>query len=77
MEKSVSWPTPLMTGSFDASVAICDRVIVNVVEGLEVVVATEHNLVTDFGAIARELGLERFFVSVAGDEMTSDASKKP
>lgn len=63
--------------SADSAVAMRDRVIANAAEGVEVAVATEHNVVADFTPIVKELGLSSFLVSIAGDELTSDASKKP
>lgn len=63
--------------SADSAVATRDRVIANAAEGVEVAVATEHNVVADFSPIAKELGLSSFLVSIAGDELTSDASRKP
>jgi hypothetical protein len=61
----------------DAGVATRDRVIANAAEGVEVAVASEHNLIVDFEPIVRELGLARDLVAVAGDELTSDASRHP
>jgi len=63
--------------SADAPVATRDRVIANAAEGLEVAVASEHNHVADLAPIAKELGLTPFVVEITGDELTSDASKKP
>src|SRR5205085_7612348 len=63
--------------SADSAVAMRDRVIANAAEGVEVAVATEHNVVADFEPIVKELGLAPFMVAIAGDELTSDASKKP
>lgn len=63
--------------SADSAVGTRDRVIANAAEGVEVAVATEHNVVADFSPIVKELGLAPFLVTIAGDELTSDASKKP
>lgn len=63
--------------SADSAVGTRDRVIANAAEGVEVAVATEHNVVADFSPIVKELGLSPFLVTIAGDELTSDASKKP
>ena len=63
--------------SADSAVAMRDRVIANAAEGVEVAVATEHNVVADFSPIVKELGLSTFLVAIAGDELTSDASRKP
>lgn len=59
----------------DAPVAMRDRVIANAAEGVEVAVASEHNVIADFEPIVRELHLERDLISIAGDELTSDASR--
>jgi hypothetical protein len=61
----------------DAPVATRDRVISNGAEGVEVAVASEHNVVADLEPIVRELHLERALVSISGDELTSDASRHP
>ncbi len=63
--------------SADAPVAMRDRVIANAAEGVEVAVASEHNNVVDLEPIVKELGLAPFTVSIVGDELTTDASKKP
>jgi hypothetical protein len=61
----------------DAPVARRDRVVSNVAEGVEVAVASEHNVVADLESIVRELHLESALVSIPGDELTSDASRHP
>lgn len=61
----------------DSPVATRDRVISNVAEGLDLAVASEHNLVVDMQAIVRELKLEKWLVEIAGDELTTDNSRKP
>jgi hypothetical protein len=61
----------------DAPVATRDRVVSNVAEGVEVAVASEHNLVASLEPIVRELHLDHALVSIAGDELTSDASHHP
>jgi hypothetical protein len=63
--------------SADAPVATRDRVLANAAEGVEVAVTTEHNAIEDLSPIVAELGLTGFLVQIAGDELTSDASKKP
>ncbi len=63
--------------SADAPVATRDRVIANAAEGLEVAVASEHNVIADLAPMVKELGLLPFLVEITGDELTSDASKKP
>jgi len=61
----------------DAPVSTVDRVIANVAEGVEIAVSSEHNVVADLEPIVRGLHLERELVSIAGDELTSDASRHP
>ncbi len=61
----------------DAPTATVDRVIANVAEGVEVAVASEHNVVADLSPIVRDRRLGAYLVAVAGDELTTDASKKP
>ena len=63
--------------SADAPVGTRDRILGNAAEAVEVAVASEHNVVADLAPLARELGMARFFVSIPGDELTTDASKKP
>ena len=63
--------------SADAPVATRDRVLANAAEGVEVAVASEHNAIADLAPLVSELGLTGFLVQIAGDELTSDASKKP
>ncbi len=61
----------------DSPVALRDRVTGNAAEGLEIAVSSEHNSVVDLSGLVRELHLERDLVQIAGDEITTDSSKKP
>jgi antitoxin (DNA-binding transcriptional repressor) of toxin-antitoxin stability system len=61
----------------DAPTATVDRVIANVAEGVEIAVASEHNVVADLAPIVRDRRLGAYLVAIAGDELTTDASKKP
>jgi hypothetical protein len=63
--------------SADSPVATRDRVLANAAEAVDVAVASEHNVVVDLAPLVRELGMSRFVVSIPGDELTTDASKKP
>jgi hypothetical protein len=63
--------------SADSPVALEDRVIANVAEGVELAVASEHNDIADLEPIVRELHLERELISISGDEVTTDASRHP
>lgn len=61
----------------DAPTNTRDRVIGNVAEGVEIAVASEHNIVADLQPIVRELGLESRLVEISGDELTTDTSHRP
>jgi hypothetical protein len=61
----------------DSPVGTRDRVVSNVAEGVELAVASEHNIVADLQPIVRDLKVERWLVEIAGDELTTDNSKKP
>ncbi|MDB5217786.1 MAG: hypothetical protein JWO86_5713 [Myxococcaceae bacterium] len=63
--------------SADAPVSTRDRILSNAAEAVELAVATEHNVIADLAPLVRELGMSRFVVSIPGDELTTDASKKP
>jgi hypothetical protein len=63
--------------SDDSGVSMAERVLSNVVEGVECAVASEHNMVVDPAPIVRELGLQRELAMIAGNEITSDASRVP
>jgi hypothetical protein len=63
--------------SADAPVGTRDRILSNAAEAVELAVATEHNVIADLAPLVRELGMSRFVVSIPGDELTTDASKKP
>ena len=60
----------------DAPVAVRDRVISNVAEGVEVAVASEHNVIADLQPHVRALHLERELVEIPGVELTTDANPK-
>lgn len=59
----------------DAPTSREDRVIANVAEGVEIAVASEHNVVSELGPYVRKLGLQAQLVSLAGDEISSDSSR--
>ncbi len=61
----------------DAPVALVDRVASNATEGVEIAVSTEHNTIVDLSRIVADLGLGRHLVHLAGNELTTDASRKP
>jgi hypothetical protein len=59
-----------MKNSFDSAVPLEDRVISSACEGLQFIVATDHNFVTDLAPVIRRLGLSRWIASEIGDEVT-------
>ncbi len=61
----------------DAPTNTRDRVIGNAAEGVEIAVASEHNIVADLEPIVRELGLTDRLVEIPGDELTTDTSHTP
>ncbi len=65
------------SASADSGVAAQDRIVGNVAEAVEVAVVSEHNVVADFRALTKELGLAPWVVHVPGDEVTTDSNKKP
>ena len=69
----VSCDTHVHTFTFsrhgDASVE--ERMISIVGEGLELPIATDHNIHTDYQPYAKKLGLSRYFTPVIGNEVTT------
>jgi hypothetical protein len=63
--------------SFDAGVSVSERVVSNVVEGVECAVASERNAVVDMTPIVVKLGLEPYLRTLVGVELASDASREP
>lgn len=63
--------------SGDSAVGLRDRVLANAAEAVEVAVASEHNVIGDLTPVVREAGMATFVVSIGGDELSTDASKKP
>jgi hypothetical protein len=59
------------SGHGDSSVE--ERVLTLAGEGVEVGIATEHNLHADYSAVATRLGLQRWFTLVTGNEVTTPA----
>jgi len=48
-----------------------DRVMTFAGEGVDILVATDHDYITDYKPIIKNLGLEKFLTSVIGDELTT------
>lgn len=57
--------------SFDSGVSLPDRAVSNAVEGVEVLVATDHNALTDYRPIIAHEGLGRVVASIVGTEATT------
>jgi hypothetical protein len=58
-----------LSGHGDATVA--ERVLTAAGEGLDLIVATEHNRVADYSTAIGEAGLQRWVLSVPGSEVTT------
>lgn len=78
MVRSVATPGLISTDlhqhsapSFDSGVSLPDRAISNAAEGVEVLVSSEHNALTDFRPVIASLGLGRVVQSVVGTEATT------
>jgi hypothetical protein len=61
----------------DAPTSPHDRVVSNVAEGVDVAVASEHNVVADLSPLVKAAHLESQLVALSGDELTSDACHHP
>jgi len=57
--------------SMDSALSLRDRVASFVAEGAEVLVATDHDRVTDYGPVLRELALAGRVAAVSGAEITT------
>ncbi len=60
--------------SDDSALPLALRVASFVAEGAEVLVATDHDVITDYGPVIRELRLATEIASVVGQEVTSSVS---
>jgi hypothetical protein len=54
----------------DATVA--ERMLTIAGEGIELPISTEHNLQVDYGPVAAQLGVRRWFTPVMGNEVTTE-----
>lgn len=57
--------------SFDSDDTLQDKLLGIAAAGLEVPVATDHNMYTDYEPIIEELGLQRVMKSIVGTELTT------
>lgn len=58
------------TGSTDSEVALRDRVLGAVGEGLDVILSTEHDVVVDYAPVVEALGLDGVIVPESGSEVS-------
>ena len=57
----------------DSMVPLPDRVVTNLAEGVEILVATDHNHVTDYAPTIDALGVRPYITSIVGDEVTTSS----
>jgi hypothetical protein len=55
----------------DSRVPMRDRVYEFVADGVELIVSTDHNVVSDYDPFIRELDAGRYLASIVGDELTT------
>jgi hypothetical protein len=63
--------------SFDSSAPLEDRVVSYASKGVEVLVSTDHDNVTDYAAIIQGLGLGPVVTSIVGNELTGTIPVPP
>jgi hypothetical protein len=61
------------TYSRHGDATIDERMITLAGEGIEVPIATDHNVLTDFSESAKKMGVQNYFTPVIGDEVTTKA----
>jgi hypothetical protein len=59
------------SASTDSRVPMHDRIYEFLSDGVEVIVSTDHNVVSDYAPIIEEMGVGRYITSVTGDELTT------
>ena len=57
--------------STDSHVPMLDRIYEFVSDGVELIVSTDHNVVSDYSPIIQELGAGGYITSMTGDELTT------
>lgn len=55
----------------DAPVPLIDRVITFMGEGVDVLVSTDHDFITDYSGVIRSMNAERYLASFKGEELTT------
>jgi hypothetical protein len=59
------------SASFDSRVPLRDRVFQFVADGIDLIVATDHNVIADYAPVITELGVGDLLASASGDEITT------
>ena len=62
-----------LTYSGHGDATLDERMITLAGEGIEVPIATDHNVLTDFSEAAKRVGVQNYFTPVIGDEVTTKA----
>jgi hypothetical protein len=57
--------------SLDSRVPMRDRVMQFVADGVDLIVATDHNVIADYAPVIAELGVSDLLASATGDEITT------
>jgi hypothetical protein len=65
------------TRSFDSSAPLTDRVVSYAAKGVEVLVSTDHDHVTDYAPIIQDLHLDHKVASIVGNELTGSLPVPP
>ncbi len=58
------------TASLDSEVAVKDRVLSNIAEGVDFAVSSDHDVATDFAPVIAEMGAEDLIASLSGTEVS-------
>ena len=57
--------------SSDSHVPLHDRIYEFISDGVELIVSTDHNVVSDYQPLIQDLGVGQYLTSLTGDEMTT------
>ena len=66
----ISIDTHMHTLASDGRIGVKERVKSVVAEGVDVAVATDHNLINDYRPVSKTLGLEKYLAVISGNEVT-------
>jgi hypothetical protein len=67
----VAFDPHMHTNKSDGEPSVSERIRSVVAEGVEILVATDHNFVTDYAPILKSLGLDRELIVLPGSEVTT------